>query len=102
MFSYKMKGGRWIPNADISPIHPTVIVKESDKNSGKTYAVFAVRLTKICGEEEEVSETYHRYSDFHDLHMLIEKMTELLANICNADTDSALGKGGVRWLLFLL
>ena len=73
MFSYKMKGGRWILNADISPIHPTGIVKESDKNSRKTYAAFAVRATKICREEEEVSETYHRYSDFHDLHMLIKK-----------------------------
>ncbi|XP_078321983.1 sorting nexin-13-like isoform X2 [Crassostrea virginica] len=54
-------------------ISQTGIVKESDKNSGKTYAVFAVRATKICGDEEEVSETYRRYSDFHDLHMLIQE-----------------------------
>ncbi|XP_056008392.1 sorting nexin-13-like isoform X2 [Ostrea edulis] len=54
-------------------ISQTGIVKESDKNSGKTYAVFAVRATKVCGEEEDVSETYRRYSDFHDLHMLIQE-----------------------------
>lgn len=54
-------------------ISQTGMMKESDKNSGKTYAVFAVRATKISGDEEEVSDTYRRYSDFHDLHMLIQE-----------------------------
>lgn len=59
----------------------TGMMKESDKNSGKTYAVFAVRATKISGDEEEVSDTYRRYSDFHDLHMLIqEKVGQFLTD----------------------
>ncbi|KAK3099553.1 hypothetical protein FSP39_006196, partial [Pinctada imbricata] len=55
-------------------ISQTGIVKESEKNSsGKSYAVFAIRATKCYGEEEEISETYRRYSDFHDLNMLIQE-----------------------------
>ncbi|XP_061179851.1 sorting nexin-13-like isoform X2 [Saccostrea echinata] len=54
-------------------ISQTGIMKESDKNSAKTYAVFAIRATKTSGDEEDVSETYRRYSDFHDLHMLIQE-----------------------------
>ncbi|KAK3086098.1 hypothetical protein FSP39_013557 [Pinctada imbricata] len=55
-------------------ISQTGIVKESEKNSSnKSYAVFAIRATKRYGEEEEISETYRRYSDFHDLNMLIQE-----------------------------
>lgn len=65
----------------------TGMMKESDKNSGKTYAVFAVRATKTSGDEEEVSETYRRYSDFHDLHMLIQEKVGKCAGHYLTDTE---------------
>lgn len=52
------------------------IVKEPDK-SGKSYAVFAVTVRRKVpyAEEEEIWDVYRRYSDFHDLNMiLIEKV----------------------------
>lgn len=51
---------------------PTGIVKEPDKN-GKSYAVFAVTVKKKdqYAEEEEIWDVYRRYSDFHDLHMIL-------------------------------
>ena len=52
------------------------IVKEPDK-PGKSYAVFAVTVKKKVpyAEEEEIWDVYRRYSDFHDLNMiLIEKV----------------------------
>ncbi|XP_005089469.1 sorting nexin-13 isoform X2 [Aplysia californica] len=55
------------------------IVKEPDK-SGKSYAVFAVTVRKKepYAEEEEMWDVYRRYSDFHDLHMILtEKFPEL-------------------------
>ncbi|ESO99642.1 hypothetical protein LOTGIDRAFT_173651 [Lottia gigantea] len=48
------------------------IVKEPDK-SGKSYAIFAITVKRKVpdSEEETVTDVYRRYSDFHDLHMLI-------------------------------
>ncbi|XP_069111090.1 sorting nexin-13-like isoform X1 [Argopecten irradians] len=58
-------------------ISQTGIVKESDK-SGKSYAVFAIRVTRKQLEDEDIQEVYRRYSDFHDLNMLVqEKFPEL-------------------------
>lgn len=62
-------------------ISNTGIVQESEK-TGKSYAVFAIRVTKkfinIKGEEdEEIWDVYRRYSDFHDLQMI---MSEKLIN----------------------
>ncbi|XP_025093376.1 sorting nexin-13-like isoform X1 [Pomacea canaliculata] len=60
-------------------ISQTGIVKEPDK-SGKSYAVFAVTVRRKVpyAEEEEIWDVYRRYSDFHDLNMiLIEKFPDL-------------------------
>ena len=46
------------------------IVKESEK-SGKSYAVYAVTVKKKMVGDDEVWDVYRRYSDFHDLHMII-------------------------------
>ncbi|XP_059170227.1 sorting nexin-13-like isoform X2 [Physella acuta] len=54
------------------------VVKEPE--TGKSYAVFAINVHKKdpYSEEEDVWDVYRRYSDFHDLHMiLIEKFPEL-------------------------
>lgn len=48
----------------------TGIVKESEK-SGKSYAVYAVTVKKKMVGDDEVWDVYRRYSDFHDLHMII-------------------------------
>jgi hypothetical protein len=48
------------------------IVKEAEK-SGKTYAVFAVRVIKKVNGEDDIQEIYRRYSDFHDLNMLVKE-----------------------------
>ncbi|XP_052095490.1 sorting nexin-13-like isoform X5 [Mytilus californianus] len=53
-------------------ISQTGIVKEAEK-SGKTYAVFAVRVTKKVNSEDDIQEIYRRYSDFHDLNMLVQE-----------------------------
>jgi len=58
-------------------ITQTGIVKEND---GKSYAVFAVHVRKKeqYAEEEEIWEVFRRYSDFHDLHMILtEKFPDL-------------------------
>ncbi|GFR95029.1 sorting nexin-13 [Elysia marginata] len=60
-------------------VSQTGVVKESDK-SGKSYAIFAVTVRKKepYSEEEEIWDVYRRYSDFHDLHMILsEKFPEL-------------------------
>nr|KAG5714324.1 hypothetical protein BaRGS_018541 [Batillaria attramentaria] len=57
----------------------TGIVKEPEK-PGKSYAVFAVTVKKKVpyAEDEEIWDVYRRYSDFHDLNMiLIEKFPDL-------------------------
>ena len=48
------------------------VVKEPDK-TGKSYAIFAVtvRRKEPYSEEEEIWDVYRRYSDFHDLHMIL-------------------------------
>lgn len=76
----------------------TGMMKESDKNSGKTYAVFAVRATKISGEEEEVSETYRRYSDFHDLHMLIQEKVGKCASHYLTDSERVF----IKWFFDIM
>ncbi|KAK6165250.1 hypothetical protein SNE40_022210 [Patella caerulea] len=50
-------------------ITQTGIVKET----GKTYAIFAITVRRKTpdSEEETVTDVYRRYSDFHDLNMLI-------------------------------
>ncbi|KAK3799540.1 hypothetical protein RRG08_052724 [Elysia crispata] len=60
-------------------ITQTGVVKEPDK-TGKSYAIFAVtvRRKEPYSEEEEIWDVYRRYSDFHDLHMILtEKFPEL-------------------------
>ncbi|KAL8566062.1 hypothetical protein ACOMHN_012847 [Nucella lapillus] len=59
-------------------ISKTGIVKEPDK-PGKVYAVFAVTVKKkVPFAEEDIWDVYRRYSDFHDLNMiLIEKFPDL-------------------------
>ncbi|GFO50365.1 sorting nexin-13-like, partial [Plakobranchus ocellatus] len=60
-------------------VSQTGVVKEPDKN-GKSYAIFAITVKKKepYAEEEEVWDVYRRYSDFHDLHMILsEKFPEL-------------------------
>ena len=49
------------------------IVKEPHK-AGKSYAVFAVTVRKRSplSEEEDVWDIYRRYSDFHDLRLLLQ------------------------------
>ena len=46
------------------------MVKEPD---GKSYAVFAVTVKKKepYAEDEEMWDVFRRYSDFHDLHMIL-------------------------------
>lgn len=57
-------------------ISQTGIVRESEK-TGKSYAVFSVRVWKRSGDDEEIWDVYRRYSDFHDLQMIMaEKMPE--------------------------
>ena len=46
------------------------IIRESEK-TGKSYAVFSIRVHKKYGEEEEIWDVYRRYSDFHDLQMIM-------------------------------
>ncbi|KAL5007185.1 hypothetical protein ScPMuIL_015991 [Solemya velum] len=60
----------------------TGIVKEADK----TYAIFAVTVKRTADNNEEISDVYRRYSDFHDLHMIV---TEKFANL---DCPSLPGK----------
>ncbi|WAR09863.1 SNX13-like protein [Mya arenaria] len=55
-------------------ISQTGIITESEK-TGKSYAVFSIRVTKSVEDEEEIFDVYRRYSDFHDLQMI---MTEKL------------------------
>ena len=51
------------------------IIGEAEK-SGKSYAVFAIRITKKFNYDEEMWDVYRRYSDFHDLQMIMsEKVT---------------------------
>ena len=51
------------------------IIGEAEK-SGKSYAVFAIRITKKFDYDEEMWDVYRRYSDFHDLQMIMsEKVT---------------------------
>ncbi|XP_076461622.1 sorting nexin-13-like [Babylonia areolata] len=54
------------------------IVKEPDK-PGKSYAVFAVTVKKkVPFAEEDIWDVYRRYSDFHDLNMILtEKFPDL-------------------------
>ncbi|KAK7111008.1 hypothetical protein V1264_014794 [Littorina saxatilis] len=69
-------------------ITQTGIVKEPDK-PGKSYAVFAVTVKKKVpySEEEEIWDVYRRYSDFHDLNMiLIEKFPDLQGPILPGKT----------------
>ena len=47
------------------------IIRESEK-TGKSYAVFSIRVwKKRNGEDEEIWDVYRRYSDFHDLQMIM-------------------------------
>ena len=48
----------------------TGIVHETEK-TGKSYAVFSIRVVKKFGEDEEIWDVYRRYSDFHDLQMIM-------------------------------
>ncbi|KAJ8313916.1 hypothetical protein KUTeg_008477 [Tegillarca granosa] len=70
-------------------ISQTGIVKESDK-TGKSYAVFAIRVTRQVQDDEEILEVYRRYSDFHDLNMLIQEKVNIIyfflyyLGICNS------------------
>jgi sorting nexin-13 len=48
------------------------IVRESEK-SGKSYAVFSIRVTKIVCDDEEIWDVYRRFSDFHDLQMIMSE-----------------------------
>ncbi|BFY98550.1 hypothetical protein BsWGS_01590 [Bradybaena similaris] len=60
-------------------VSQTGVVNETEKG-GKSYAVFAITVRKKepYAEEEEVWDVYRRYSDFHDLHMILtEKFPEL-------------------------
>eukprot|EP00106_Octopus_bimaculoides_P019170 XP_014786612.1 PREDICTED: sorting nexin-13-like isoform X2 [Octopus bimaculoides] len=50
-------------------VSQTGIVKESEK-SGKSYAVYAITVKKIQSDTD-MWDVYRRYSDFHDLHMII-------------------------------
>ncbi|XP_071102568.1 sorting nexin-13-like isoform X1 [Haliotis cracherodii] len=68
-------GGTPADIAYLASISHCGIVKES----GKSYAVFAVTVKKrLRGvEEEDIWDVYRRYSDFHDLNMLlIERFPE--------------------------
>nr|XP_006822119.1 PREDICTED: sorting nexin-13-like [Saccoglossus kowalevskii] len=43
------------------------------KDAGKSYAVYCIHVTRACkNSPEEVWEVYRRYSDFHDLHMMLK------------------------------
>ncbi|XP_060579066.1 sorting nexin-13-like isoform X2 [Ruditapes philippinarum] len=53
-------------------ISQTGIVRESEK-SGKSYAVFSIRVTKILCDDEEIWDVYRRFSDFHDLQMIMSE-----------------------------
>lgn len=35
--------------------------------------MFAVRVTKKVNGEDDIQEIYRRYSDFHDLNMLVQE-----------------------------
>ncbi|XP_041367207.1 sorting nexin-13-like isoform X2 [Gigantopelta aegis] len=51
------------------------------KEAGKSYAIFAITVKKkiLGSDEEDICDVYRRYSDFHDLNMLlIEKFPELV------------------------
>ncbi|XP_078573316.1 sorting nexin-13-like isoform X3 [Branchiostoma floridae x Branchiostoma japonicum] len=50
------------------------------KEHGKQYALYAINVRKETPIEEEVWDTFRRYSDFHDLHMrLKDKFDSLYA-----------------------
>lgn len=42
-----------------------------EEKAGKSYAVFAIRVTKVDSDNEEMWDVYRRYSDFHDLQMIM-------------------------------
>ncbi|CAL1526462.1 unnamed protein product [Lymnaea stagnalis] len=69
------------PSGD-SYIHAQIthsgVIKEPE--TGKSYAVFAITVHKKdpYSDEEDVWDVYRRYSDFHDLHMILtEKFPEI-------------------------
>lgn len=53
------------------------------KNSatGKSYAVYAITVTKHSPTGDDSWEVYRRYSDFHDLHMQLKEKVYALVNI---------------------
>ncbi|XP_052248874.1 sorting nexin-13-like [Dreissena polymorpha] len=53
-------------------ISMTGIIRESEK-TGKSYAVFSIRVTRRSSEGEEIWDVYRRYSDFHDLQMIMSE-----------------------------
>ena len=74
------------------------IVKEPDK-PGKSYAVFAVTVKKKVpyAEEEEIWDVYRRYSDFHDLNMiLIEKVFRAKSSLYLSHSSSQRERGRQR------
>jgi len=53
-------------------------VREDEKN-GKSYTIFTIRVTSVGGTEENIWDVYRRYSDFHDLQMIMtEKVWKVL------------------------
>ncbi|XP_070564761.1 sorting nexin-13-like [Ptychodera flava] len=56
-------------------IENTAIVKES----GKSYGVYSIHVQRTNADNtEEVWDVYRRYSDFHDLHMVLKEKFESL------------------------
>ncbi|KAL3831550.1 hypothetical protein ACJMK2_023289 [Sinanodonta woodiana] len=51
-------------------VSQTGVIHESEK-TGKSYAIFYIRVTKRMGQDDEIWDVYRRYSDFHDLNMIL-------------------------------
>ncbi|KAK3588903.1 hypothetical protein CHS0354_007052 [Potamilus streckersoni] len=51
-------------------VSQTGVIHESEK-TGKSYAIFYIRVTKRIGQDDEIWDVYRRYSDFHDLNMIL-------------------------------
>ncbi|XP_045168136.1 sorting nexin-13-like isoform X2 [Mercenaria mercenaria] len=66
---YKTNNAEFSIKAQISQ---TGVVRESEK-AGKSYAVFSIRVTKKLVDDEEIWDVYRRFSDFHDLQMIMSE-----------------------------
>ena len=76
------------------------IVRESEK-SGKSYAVFSIRVTKLTFDDEEIWDVYRRFSDFHDLQMIMsEKVSFMFIHNYDTESEACLAKKNFFFSIF--